>query len=48
MLNRTIILTGASSGVLKAVDTSSVHAVIRKPFDIQDVLHMTAQCAYQE
>jgi two-component system response regulator ResD len=48
MLNRTIVLTGASGGVLKAVDTSNVHAVIRKPFDIQDVLHMTAECAYQE
>ncbi len=48
MLNRTIVLTGASGGVLKAVDTSSVHAVIRKPFDIQDVLHLTAECAYQE
>jgi len=48
MLLRTIVLTGASSGVLKGVDTSRVHAVIRKPFDIQDVLHLTTECAYRE
>ena len=48
MLLRTIVLTGASSGVLKGVDTSRVHAVIRKPFDIQDVLQLTTECAYRE
>jgi DNA-binding response OmpR family regulator len=48
LLSRTIVLTGASNGVLKGVDTSRVHAVIRKPFDIQDVLHLTAECAYRE
>ncbi|MDQ6802072.1 MAG: response regulator [Acidobacteriota bacterium] len=48
MLPRTIVLTGASGGVLKGVDTSRVHAVIRKPFDIQDVLHLTTECANRE
>lgn len=48
MLPRTIVLTGASGGVLKGLDTSRVHAVIRKPFDIQDVLSLTAECAYRE
>jgi CheY-like chemotaxis protein len=48
LLPRTIVLTGASGGILKGVDTSSIHAVIRKPFDIQDVLHLTAECAYRE
>jgi DNA-binding response OmpR family regulator len=48
LLPRTIVLTGASGGVLKGVDTSRVHAVIRKPFDIQDVLNLTAECAYRE
>jgi DNA-binding response OmpR family regulator len=48
LLPRTIVLTGASSGVLKGIDTSRVHAVIRKPFDIQDVLNLTAECAYRE
>jgi DNA-binding response OmpR family regulator len=48
ILSRTIVLTGASSGVLKGLDTSRVHAVIRKPFDIQDVLNLTAECAYRE
>jgi CheY-like chemotaxis protein len=48
LLPRTIVLTGASGGILKGVDTSSIHAVIRKPFDIQDILHMTAECAYRD
>jgi CheY-like chemotaxis protein len=48
LLPRTIVLTGASGGILKGVDTSSIHAVIRKPFDIQDVLHLTTECAYRE
>ncbi|HEY8180970.1 MAG TPA: response regulator [Thermoanaerobaculia bacterium] len=48
LLPRTIVLTGASGGVLKGIDTSRVHAVIRKPFDIQDVLNLTAECAYRE
>jgi DNA-binding response OmpR family regulator len=48
LLSRTIVLTGASSGVLKGVDTSRIHAVIRKPFDIQDVLQLTTACAYRE
>lgn len=48
MLPRTIVLTGAGGGVLKGLDTSRVHAVIRKPFDIHDVLHLTAECAHLE
>jgi DNA-binding response OmpR family regulator len=48
LLPRTIVLTGASGGVLKGLDTSRVHAVVRKPFDIHDVLQLTAECAYRE
>jgi two-component system response regulator QseB len=48
LLLRTIVLTGASSGILKGVDASRIHAVIRKPFDIQDVLQLTTACAYRE
>lgn len=48
LLPRTIVLTGASGGILKGVDTSRVHAVVRKPFDIQDVLDLTAECAYRD
>ena len=48
LLSRTIVVTGASGGIVKGVDGSGVHAVIRKPFDIQDVLQLTTQCAYQE
>ena len=48
LLPKTIVLTGASGGVLKGVDASEVHAVIRKPFDIQDVLQLTTECAQRE
>jgi CheY-like chemotaxis protein len=48
MLPRTIVLTGASAGVLARADTSRVHSVIRKPFDIEEVLKLTADCALRE
>jgi CheY-like chemotaxis protein len=48
MLQRTIVLTSASHGILQQVDTSRVHAVIRKPFDIQHMIQLTTACASQE
>lgn len=45
VLPRVIILTSASRGVLDRVDISRIHSVIRKPFDIQDVILQTAKCA---
>ncbi len=48
MLQRTIVLTSASHGILAQVDTSRVHAVIRKPFDIQHMIQLTTACASQE
>lgn len=46
-LRRVIVLTSASRGVLDRVDTSEIHSLIRKPFDIQDVIRLTAACAGQ-
>jgi CheY-like chemotaxis protein len=48
MLPRTIVITGASAGVLARANTSSVHSIIRKPFDIEEVLKLTADCALRE
>ena len=47
MLKKVIVLTGASRGVVDQVDTSAIHALLRKPFDIQDVIRLTAACAQQ-
>ena len=48
LMPHTIIVTSASARLLNGLDTSDVHAVIHKPFDIQEVLHLTTQCAYRE
>jgi two-component system response regulator ResD len=48
LLPRTILLTSASSEALERVDTSRIHSVIRKPFDIQEVMDITAACASQD
>jgi DNA-binding response OmpR family regulator len=47
LLKRVIILTSASRGVIDRVDASRVHSLIRKPFDIQDVIRLTVACAQQ-
>jgi|SRR5205809_3400882 len=44
-LKKVIVLTGASRGVVDQVDGSGVRAILRKPFDIQDVIRLTAECA---
>jgi DNA-binding response OmpR family regulator len=44
-LARTIVLTSASQGVLRRVDASSIHALVRKPFDIQEMIRVTEACA---
>jgi DNA-binding response OmpR family regulator len=46
-LKKVIILTGASLGVVDQIDGHKVHAVLRKPFDIQDVIRLTAECAHE-
>ncbi len=47
LLQRVIVLTSASRGIIDSVDTSGIHSLLRKPFDIQDVIRLTAACAGQ-
>jgi DNA-binding response OmpR family regulator len=46
MLKKVIVLTGASRSVVDQVDRSRVHALLRKPFDIQDVVRLTSECVH--
>ena len=43
-LRKIVVLTGASSAIVQKLDPSRVHAVLRKPFDIQDVIRLTSEC----
>ena len=45
LLPRVIVLSGASRGILEQIDTSRIHALIRKPFDIQDLLLQAVKCS---
>ena len=45
-LKKTIVLTGASRSVVDQIDSTRVCALLRKPFDIQDVIRLTAECAH--
>jgi DNA-binding response OmpR family regulator len=47
LLPRVIVVTGASRGVVEKIDASRIHAVLTKPFDIQDVIRLTTACADQ-
>ncbi|HEY6843285.1 MAG TPA: response regulator [Thermoanaerobaculia bacterium] len=47
-LRKVIIITGASRAVVEQVDTSGVHALLLKPFDIQDVIRVTSSCIYED
>ena len=46
-LKKVIVLTGASHSVVDRVDTAKIHALLRKPFDIQDVVRLTTECIHQ-
>lgn len=45
ILDRTIIVTAASESTLRDFDRTQVFALIRKPFDIDDLLGTIASCA---
>ena len=44
-LGRTIVVTAASESTLRDFDRTQVFALIRKPFDIQQLLLTVADCA---
>lgn len=46
-LRKIIVITGASRAVIDQVDVSSIHALLRKPFDIDDVIRLTNQCVHE-
>jgi len=46
-LHKIIVVTGASRGVIDQIDTSQIHALLRKPFDIQDVIRLTVECVQE-
>ena len=45
LLERVIVMTGASQRVVETLDPSLVWAVIRKPFDIDNLISATRECA---
>ena len=44
-LRRVIITSGASQRLLSTIDASRVHALVRKPFDLDALLATTSRCA---
>jgi len=45
LLPRIIVMTGASQRVIESLDTSRVWGLIRKPFDINDLIQSARACA---
>lgn len=45
LLPRVIVLTSASRGIIEQIDSFRIHSLIRKPFDIQDLILQTVHCA---
>ena len=45
MCPRVIVLTAASQATLRDFDASSVHAVMRKPFDVHALMSRVRECA---
>ena len=45
LMRRVIVLSGASQRVVDGLDTSRVWGLIRKPFDINDLLASAKECA---
>lgn len=45
LLDRVIIMTGASQRAIENLDTSRVFGLVRKPFDIDQIVNSTVDCA---
>ena len=45
LLDRVIVMTGASQRSIESLDTSRVWGLIRKPFDIDQLVSSTMACA---
>ena len=45
LLRRVIVMTGAAQRVLDTLDTTRVWGLIRKPFDIEELVRSARECA---
>lgn len=45
LLGRVIVLTGAAQPAAGSLDTSRIGGVVRRPFDLDDLLRSTRKCA---
>ena len=45
LLRRVIVITGASRGVIETLDTAAIWGLIRKPFDVDDLVASVIDCA---
>jgi two-component system copper resistance phosphate regulon response regulator CusR len=45
LLSRVIVMTGAAQKLVASVDTTRIFALIRKPFDINDLIDSARRCA---
>jgi DNA-binding response OmpR family regulator len=45
LLPRVIVMTGASQRVVESLDTSRIWGLIRKPFDIDDLVSSAIECS---
>lgn len=45
LLQRVIVMTGAAQRLVDTVDESRVWGVVRKPFDLNDLMRSTRECA---
>ncbi len=46
LLRRVIVLTGAAQSVVEGLDAKRVWGVVRKPFDVPDLMRSTKECAH--
>lgn len=45
LLRRVIVMTGAAQRIVESVDTTRIWGLIRKPFDIDDLVGAARHCA---
>jgi DNA-binding response OmpR family regulator len=45
LLRRVIVITGASRRVVQSLDTTAIWGLIRKPFDIDDLVNSVIACS---
>ncbi|HJT18183.1 MAG TPA: response regulator [Thermoanaerobaculia bacterium] len=46
-MRKIIVITGAAHSIIEKIDTSRIHALLRKPFDIHEVIRLTVECVHE-